>query len=117
MLAEPVSDGDGRADRASDEQAFTSANQAADEHSAASTHSNFSQILAIMTSAFELSLGVDVGAAPLIGVYQRGVESEAVAVREDQVFGKDRDGRLARDAAWLSRLGHAAFDGGANRDH
>src|ERR1700690_2751452 len=110
MLAQPGSDGDGGAARAADEQAFAAADQTAEEHSAAGSHSNFGQIPAVMAGAFELAFGIDVGAAA-IGVDKRGVENETLSGWEHQLVGENCDGGLAFDTAGLSRLGHATFDG------
>src|ERR1035441_6873896 len=117
MLAQPVSNGGRGADRASYEQTFAPADQTAKEHPAAGSHSNFGQISTVVADAFELTFGINVRAASGIRVDKRSVENEALSVGEHQFFGEDRDGGLAGDAARLSPLSHAAFDGCADWDH
>src|SRR5258708_8801612 len=101
MLAEPVCDGRGGTDGSADEQAFAAACQATDEHSPAGAHANFGEILAVVTSAFELPFGVDIGAVASVGVNERRVQHEPIPIAKDQVFGEDDDGGLAGNAAGL----------------
>src|SRR5271166_2259560 len=117
MLAEPVSDGYGRADCTPNQETLAAACQSSDEHAAAGAQSDFSEILGIVAIAFELAFLVYVGAALGVCVHQRGIEHEAVSIGEDQVFGEDGDGGPADDSARLARLGDAALDSGTDRDH
>ena len=70
-----------------------------------------------MAIAFELPFRVDVGAVASVGVNQRGVQHEPVAIGKDQVFGEDGDGGLAGNAARFVRFRDAALDGGADGNH
>ena len=75
------------------------------------------EILAVVTSTFELSFGVDVGAVASVGVNERGVQHEPIPIGKDQVFGEDPDSGLAGNAARLVRFGDASLDGGADGNH
>ena len=70
-----------------------------------------------MTGSFELAFLVNVGVVSGIGVHQSRIEEESFAGGEDQGFGHDCDGRLARNAAWFGHLGDAAFDHRSGRNY
>ncbi len=64
-----MSDSRRGADRPADQQTFSSTDQSANQHSAASPKSDLSQIFAIMPRAFELSFGIDISSVPQIRIH------------------------------------------------
>ncbi len=49
-------------------------------------HADFGEIFAVVASAFELAFRVDFGTVAAVGVNQRGVQNETVAIRKDHGF-------------------------------
>src|SRR5580704_15640460 len=70
-----------------------------------------------VSGALELAFGVDVGAVTGVGVNERGVQHEPVAIGKNQVFRKDVDGGFSGNASWSVGLHDAALDGSADGNH
>src|SRR5207237_8618486 len=80
--------------RSTDQQAFPSTDQSANQHSAAGPKSNLAQIFAIMPRALELSFGVDISSVPQIRIHYRRIQHIALAIRQNNSFGKNPNHRL-----------------------
>src|SRR5207245_11757810 len=87
--------------RSTDQQAFPSTDQSANQHSAAGPKSNLAQIFAIMPRTLELSFGVDISSVPQIRIHYRCIQHLALAILQNNTFGKHPDRRLARTSPRL----------------
>ena len=103
--------------RSTDQQAFPSTDQSANQHSAASPKSDLSQIFAIMPRAFELSFGIDISSVPQIRIHYRRIQHIALAIRQNNSFGKHPDRRLPRNSSRLGNFCHPTLHRRSDRNH